>query len=112
MTQSDARAVVVRLTQAGTYDAAFEVTVGADGAWTAEGGTYVTRGRTSRRLSDRECVALARLVAAADGADAPGVPGGAAFETTLVAGDRTWRWAGPPPDGPLAALAAWLVAPA
>ncbi len=101
----------VRLTQSGAYDAAFEAFVAPDGTWTAEGGTYVTRGRTSRRLSDRERAALARLVAAADGADSPGVSDGAAFETDLVVGQRTWRWAGPPPAGPLAALTAWLASP-
>lgn len=105
--------MTVRLVQRGDYDAAFEASVGADGMWTCESGTYVTRGRRARRLTAAERARLAGLVAAlpaGDPEDAPRIASG--FASTLTVDGRTWHWAGPTAESAVADLVRWLAAPA
>ncbi len=98
----------VHYRQSGSYDADFEAAVSPDGIWTAEGGTYVTRGRTSRRLTRAERIDLARLVAATEGLRVSTRPAGGALATTLSVDDRTWRWTGLAAEPALAELVRWL----
>ena len=81
----------IALRQTGEYDAASEVSVDADGRYTAEHGGYVTAGRREGRLS-----------AAVDLDWRSSAPG--SFETTLTVGDRSITWAGAPPTPETAAL--------
>lgn len=94
--------------QSGSYDADFEARVSPDGIWTVEGGTYVTRGRTSRQLTRAERRDLARLVAATEGVRAGASPAGGAFATTLRVDARTWHWEGPTAEPALTDLVRWL----
>ena len=95
------------LRQAGEYDAASEVTVSADGRYSAEHGGYVTAGRRAGQLSARDRRRLGALTEAVDlGATHPA---DGAVVTTLAVGDRSVAWAGAPPTAALAALVNALV---
>ena len=94
--------LAITLCQSGEYDAASEVTVGADGRYTAEHGGYVTAGRRSGALSARQRRRIERLAEAVDlGAwhPAEGV-----VVTWLEVGGQSVAWSGAPPTPALAAL--------
>ena len=92
----------IALRQTGEYDAASEVSVDADGRYTAEHGGYVTAARREGRLSVSDRRLLDRLSAAVDLDWRSSAPG--SFETTLTVGDRSITWAGAPPTPETAAL--------
>ena len=93
----------------GQYDAAFEATVEADGAFAVEGGSYVTRGVRTGRLSARDRRRLAELAAAVRAPADHAVPDLAdGFTSELWIGTARVRWWGRPPTDPLAALVRFL----
>ena len=84
----------ISLRQTGEYDLASEVTVAADGRYTAEHGGYVTAGIRTGRLSRRQQRELDALAAAIRPSDA--APQGAVV-SVLTVGDVRVAWAGAPP---------------
>ena len=93
----------------GQYDAAFEATVEADGAFAIEGGSYVTRGVRRGRLSRGDRRELQALLAAVRAPADHAVPDLAeGFSAELWLGDDRVRWWGLPPTEPLAALVRFL----
>ena len=84
--------------QTGAYDADFEVRVGADGAYTVEGGSYVTRGRRAGRLGCRDLARLWVQAAAVEARDWGAPEGADGFANTLRLGRREVRWWGPAAD--------------
>lgn len=91
----------ISLRQTGEYDLASEVTVSADGRYTAEHGGYVTAGVRSGQLSPRRQRELDELAAAVRPGDA--APAGAVV-SVLTVGDVRVAWAGAPPTAEVAAL--------
>ncbi len=92
----------ITLRQTGEYDAASEVTVDADGRFSAEHGGYVTAGRRVGRLAGRRLRHLHRLARAVDLDETH--PAQGAVVTTLSVGDRSVSWSGAPPTPALAEL--------
>ena len=94
----------ITLRQLGQYDASFEAIVEPDGRWQAEGGSYITHGRRSGRLSRSAYLELVSLATGVDLEIPHPIPTAEGFVTELKIGTRSTRWWGPPPTEALRSL--------
>lgn len=93
----------VRYHTLGQYDHAVDITIDAEGRYDVSGGTYVSRGRQTGRLSARQRADLDAALRALDADHTRPIPEAAeGFVRELVIGTTpaptVVRWWGPAPD--------------
>ncbi|MEM1118113.1 MAG: hypothetical protein AAF845_20490 [Bacteroidota bacterium] len=88
----------IRYRTTGGYDADFEVAIAADGTYTVEGGSYVTRGRRTGTLPEADQTEIDRLGTAVEARDWGAPEGSEGFVHHLEVGEKRVLWWGPAAD--------------